>query len=302
MAAQRLFLRTGTAQLTWPPPDDTCSAFCQTDPAPGLRDSIAKLRWGHEWIAPQTPVEERIVPDGAIHLLFVLPRGGTGRPYALVLGAKSEPTVVRLAGHIEHLEIELRPGAVPALLGAPAGAFSGREVALADVWGKQTATLQDRLRETRQAGQRLAIVQDTLAGVLAERPAACPPVVGEALRRIGGAGGNLRVGALAAGLGLSDRRLEQLFYAHVGLSPKATCRMARLRASLEILARSSRPTWTEIALQNGYFDQAHLVNEFKAMTGLAPSELHRRAGFGFLQDGDRGNGYLARKRPRRNRS
>ena len=101
--------------------------------------------------------------------------------------------------------------------------------------------------------------------------------MGEALRRIEGAGGDLRVRDLAAGLGLSDRRLEQLFHWHVGLSPKAACRLARFRTSVELLVDTPHPqpqrSWAEIALASGFSDQSHLVNEFRALTGLGATRL-----------------------------
>jgi AraC-like DNA-binding protein len=296
----RLFLRTDARELTWPPPDARTSQFHQARPAPGLRDHVAKIRWGREWIAPDAPVVERIVPDGRSHLLFVLSNASAGGPYGLALGASSEPTVVRLAGHIEHVELELRPGAVAALLGVPAGELAGRAITLGDLWGDRAAVVRDQLLDTHDDAARVQIVQRSLERALAERRPQTPAAVGEALRRIEGAGGDLRVRDLASGLGLSDRRLEQLFHWHVGLSPKASCRLARFRATVELLADTPHPerghSWAELALEGGFSDQSHLVNEFRALTGLAPRDFQRRAGFGFLQDRSAGDRYLPGKR------
>jgi AraC-like DNA-binding protein len=299
---ERLFLRMPSRQLTWPPPDRASSQFHETDPDRGLGEHVAKIRWGHEWIPPASPVQERILPDGAVHLLFVFSNQSGGGTYGLALGPTSEATVVRLAGQVEHVEIELRAGAVPALLGIPAGELSGRSILLEDLWRDRAAVIQERLGETADPAGRIRIVQETLARALAERRSETPPVVGEALRRIGRAAGNLRVGALAGDLGISDRRLEQLFHLHVGLSPKSACRLARFQGSVDLLARAARrPAWAEIALHSGFFDQAHLVNEFKAMTGLAPGDFQRRAGFGFLQDQSARHRYLPGEPTGRNR-
>jgi AraC-like DNA-binding protein len=289
-------------QVTWPAPDGARSQFHEADPGAGLGDHVAKIRWGHESIPPEAPVQERILPDGAVHLLFVFSNQSAGGTYGLALGATSEATVVRLAGQIEHVEIELRAGAVPALLGIPAGELSGRSIALEDLWRDRAAVVQDRLADTPDPARRIRIVQETLASTLGERRSETPAAIGEALRRIGRAAGNLRVGALAADLGISDRRLEQLFHQHVGLSPKTACRLARFRSSVDLLARAARrPSWAEIALDSGFSDQSHLVNEFRAMTGLAPGDFQRRAGFGFLQDPRAPGRYLPGKHTRRDR-
>ena len=296
----RLFLRTDARELTWPPPDRGTSQFHQAQPSPALRDHVAKIRWGHEWIPPEAPVLERIVPDGRAHLLFVLANASAGGPYGLALGASSEPAVVRLAGHIEHVELELRPGAVAALLGVPAGELAGRAIALADLWGDRATEVRDRLVDARDGAARIAILEHSLARSIGQRRHEVPPAVGEALRRIEGAGGDLRVRDLAAGLGLSDRRLEQLFHWHVGLSPKAACRLSRFRTSVELLVDTPHPqprrSWAEIALASGFSDQSHLVNEFRALTGLAPRDFQRQAGFGFLQDRADSSRYLPGKR------
>jgi hypothetical protein len=55
--SERLFLRTNGRQLTWPAPDRGTSSFCEAEPAPGLADHVAKIRWGHEWIPPEAPVQ-----------------------------------------------------------------------------------------------------------------------------------------------------------------------------------------------------------------------------------------------------
>ena len=264
--------------------------FREREAVPVLRGAVAKIRWGHESIPVEAPIQERIVPDGAVHLLFVMSREGARRSYGLAVGATSEPAVVQLAGHIEHVEVELLPAAVPALLGVPAGELSGRTVMLEDLWGDRAAVLRDRLLATSDESQRLGTVQSTLARALAEGRArgssSSVPALTEACRRIDRASGGLRVRDLAAGLGISERRLEQLFYQHVGLSPKVVSRLARFRASVELLARSpgGAASWADIAQASGFADQSHLVNEFRAVSGLAPGEFQRRAGFGFLQD------------------
>jgi AraC-like DNA-binding protein len=294
--SERLYLRTKRGPLTWPPPDGATSLFSEADPSSDLRPHVAKIRWGHEWIPPEAPVEERIVPDGSVQLLFVLSDEHDRGDYDLVVGATVEPTVVRLRGRIEHVGVELRPGAVPALLDVPAGELFDRSVALEDLWGERAAVVHDRLRDTADPVRRIQIIQEALAGALVDRRdarAPAPAAVAEAVRRIAVAAGDLRVADLAADLGLSDRRLQQLFHWHVGLSPKAACRLARFRASVDRLVEATPPpSWSELAIDAGFSDQSHLVNEFRALTGLAPRDFQRRAGFGFLQDEEDDDRYL----------
>jgi AraC-like DNA-binding protein len=88
-----------------------------------------------------------------------------------------------------------------------------------------------------------------------------------------------RVGELAAAVGLSDRQLRRRFSIVVGLRPKAYGRVVRLHAALRLARSVTRPSWADIAQQCGFYDQPHLIAEFRAATGVSPAALHGR----FLQ-------------------
>ncbi|HEY0495966.1 MAG TPA: AraC family transcriptional regulator [Kutzneria sp.] len=88
-----------------------------------------------------------------------------------------------------------------------------------------------------------------------------------------------RVDDLAAAVGLSTRQLRRRFSIAVGLRPKAYGRVVRLHAALNLAAASAKPAWADIAQQCGFYDQPHLIAEFRAATGRPPAALHGR----FLQ-------------------
>jgi AraC-like DNA-binding protein len=68
-----------------------------------------------------------------------------------------------------------------------------------------------------------------------------------------------------------------LFRQQVGLSPKALARVHRFRGALDILNRSQGEVpWAALAEQCGFYDQSHLINEFRRFTGFSPTELTRR--------------------------
>jgi AraC-like DNA-binding protein len=98
--------------------------------------------------------------------------------------------------------------------------------------------------------------------------------VRRALQRIAQAAKLPRVPALAAELGISERQLRRGFDQVVGVSPKHYLRIARFQRALRV-ARAARhkPDWAALAEGCGYFDQAHLISEFREMTGLTPSVL-----------------------------
>ena len=77
---------------------------------------------------------------------------------------------------------------------------------------------------------------------------------------------------LAAKVGIGKRSLQRLFNDYVGVSPKWVIRRYRLHELIE-RAHSGQPSdWSQLALELGYFDQAHLINDFRKLTGFSPTE------------------------------
>jgi AraC-like DNA-binding protein len=286
----RIFLHTGTEGLLWPPADSMTSTYQQAIPSPALRGYVERIYLGYERIPLEAPVEERVLPDGSIQLIFNLGdrpaeiAGGEGYS-SEVLGARCGPAVIRMAGTVDQIGVQLRPGGIAPLLGVPASELAGGVVALESLWGARAAEALERLADARGSAARVTVIEGLLLDLLGRRDAQPHALAAEAVGRITAAGGRIRIRDLAATLGVGERRLEQVFHQHVGLSPKVVCRLARFRASVSLLHRQRARSWSEIAYECGYYDQSHLINEFQAVAGLAPESFRERTGFAFLQDG-----------------
>ena len=83
--------------------------------------------------------------------------------------------------------------------------------------------------------------------------------------------GMLGVAAVAAESAVSTRHMERLFQEQIGVSPKIFARLLRLDHALELAGPGSN--WAEVADLCGYFDQSHLVRDFRALTGATPLEF-----------------------------
>lgn len=118
-----------------------------------------------------------------------------------------------------------------------------------------------------------AVMDDVLAALL---PSSCQPSEATADlaelartdRRI------VRVEQLALAADISTRTLERRFFMHVGLSPKKVIQRYRLQEVAE-RARSAGVDWASIGIELGYADQAHLIRDFRTVTGEAPARYSR---------------------------
>jgi AraC-like DNA-binding protein len=74
------------------------------------------------------------------------------------------------------------------------------------------------------------------------------------------------------GDGLSTRRFIDVVRQHAGLAPKLYCRVRRFQAALRRIPAGRAVDWTDVSLASGYFDQAHFIHDFRAISGLSPGE------------------------------
>lgn len=270
---ERLFLRLEDDPLYAPEttvPPGTMREFAV--PA-ALRDYVAHVMAYDEHLPPGTEVTERVLPDGALRLIFDL-QGGAAE--ARVAGPSTSPVLLTIHGHVRGLSVTLRPGAALALLGASARELADRAVPWDDVAGAAHRSLAAAMQAAPDDRARVRLLLDALQAMLRDTGAAERRRALQAAQLIRAAGGSRPVGAIADALGLGERRLQQIFRAQVGLSPRAWGRLARMHECLRLLRRDAGLPWTQLAADGGFYDQSHLINEFRALCGLTPEQFLRR--------------------------
>src|SRR5262249_103399 len=132
-------------------------------------------------------------------------------------------------------------------------------------------------------GRRVQIAESFLLGQV--RNARLDPIVSAAISCIEETQASIRIEELARRVGLSQSALERRFRRNVGTSPKQLASVFRLKNAIRLRARGHDFTW--IAHAAGYSDQSHFINDFKYVTGLAPSAFFQQSalctGAEFLQ-------------------
>lgn len=163
-------------------------------------------------------------------------------------------------------------GAAQAVLGVPDAALAGRIVALEDLWGDvATRRLLDQLAHARDTSEAAALLERALAERFAR-------VTGhrKSTRLVLDAAGRLasaNVNTVASDLGVSERHLRRVFHETIGVSPKTFAKVTRFRRAVRAARAEAHASWAMIAAAAGYYDQAHLINEFHAIAGVTPSAL-----------------------------
>ena len=119
-----------------------------------------------------------------------------------------------------------------------------------------------------------AMIEAVEAFLRGHRPAADPSgdLLQEVVAEMLVAPPGITVREIAIDHGMSTRALQRLFRSHVGLGPKWVLRRYRLQEAAERIAAGEAEDFASLALDLGYFDQAHFNRDFRAMVGRSPSE------------------------------
>ncbi len=221
---------------------------------------------------PGTRERYRRLPDGETELLV---RFGAERASAAVIGTRTRALEKTASTRAGTLLVRFRAGGAYPFFGRPMSELTDRVVPLEALWDPERRAGLDVAAGAAMVAQ--AIV-DALVGVLARSDAyepASTPDIRRAVRVILASPSLPRVARLASEIGLSERHLRRGFDDVVGVSPKRFLRIVRFRRALRSARQARDPDWAEIAEREGYFDQAHLIAEFREMTGLTPSAFLR---------------------------
>jgi AraC-like DNA-binding protein len=216
----------------------------------------------------------RVLPDGCLDLIFDL--APKSRPHHRWVGTMTRTLEVALEPRVDRLGIRFRPGRVRAFLGISASELTDKSTSIDDDdhWRDALSTA-GRLAEARPE-RRLGILERRLIAHLAKTPVPADRVVEACVDQIRMSRGRCPIGSLERMTGISARQLERRFRTAVGLSPKRFARVVRFQNVLATAPSISRGGWADAALDLGYSDQAHLINEVRALAGMSPTALQWR--------------------------
>jgi AraC-like DNA-binding protein len=209
------------------------------------------------------------IPRPEIHLVVRFGPSARGGLDVHAFGVRQTVHRKLIRSGMRTVTARLRLGVPDAVLGVPASAMAGRIVALEDLWGDAaTRRLCARLADARDTVDAAAILESAIA----ERLASADGCHARAQLAFAAADGltSANVNAVAVDLGVSDRHLRRVFRETFGVSPKAFAKLTRFHRALRAAREEAHASWASIAAAAGYYDQAHLIAEFRAIAGVTP--------------------------------
>ncbi|WP_119389636.1 helix-turn-helix domain-containing protein [Taklimakanibacter lacteus] len=187
-------------------------------------------------------------------------------------GVYAGPVIVGSRGNAHCLQVNFSPLGAYRFFRLSQAELAGRTLALDDLLGAAGLRLVAKLHDAAGWPQRFALLDSFIAARF-ETARAPSATVRAAWQGLVDARGAISVAALAAGTAVSRRHLAQLFRAEIGMTPKTMARILRFEHARDLARSVPRLAWADLAYEAGYADQAHLVREFRDLSGLSPGEL-----------------------------
>jgi AraC-like DNA-binding protein len=253
--------------------------YVEHDPGPALRGRARFWRLTGASSAGEAAFEP-VLPDGCVELIvhlgdpFAIEHEGHRelQPRALLAGPGTAPVRLAPTGRVDVIGVRLEAGVAAKFIAAPMRELVDRLPELEAVAGEFARGLGEELFAPGRSERWSDVLERRLLRALERSRASRADALAHAVARARASGGRASVAELADAVGLSTRQLERAFRERVGLGPKTFARLVRFQRALALLRRP-RLTLAAIAARCGYFDQAHLVRDFRQFAHSSPSRF-----------------------------
>ncbi len=261
---------------------------CRLKPKPPLA-ALVECLWYWQG-APGPHLQERLLPQGQAAMILnlrdqpiaIYEDHGGARHYgtAVLSGARSNCFTIDCNQQEHVVGVQFAPGGASPFFPMPISELEDASFDMADLWGAEAGWVRERILAALTPRAMLEV----LATCLEERLGTCTPGSGDSAltgrlhpavvymaRELDICDGPGSVQTVTGKIGMSQRRVAQLFHEQVGVSPKTFHRVRRFQHTLARLRGVRQVNWADLAIECGYYDQAHLSHDFRRIASMTPS-------------------------------
>ena len=235
--------------------------------------------WTVEWdLRGGAPFVAEVVTHPSVHVTVesgTRPRFGHAMPAGLVHGVVTRRFSHQLVGAGRVFGVKFHPGGFGAFTGADVGAWTDRVLPLSAAFGDSAATLLDPVLAVPADADRAAVAD----GFLLSRAPGRDPRYDAVLTIVDEIRDDptlTTVDLAARRHAVSERTLQRLFRRYVGVGPKWVLRRARLHDAVDRIDTGRYGDLASLAVELGWFDQAHFTRDFTALVGQSPAAYAAR--------------------------
>lgn len=246
-------------------------------PVPELQPFV-KCFWTLDDEATEAPVRQRVLPDGCMEMIFHYGdlyqqyfEDGSSiiQPRSFVFGQITSYLEIAPTGVSGIVSARFLPDGLLPFLTRPVSELKNKAVSLEELFGDEGKMLEEKVIDAADSQERIRLIEAFLLSKLADR-ATIDNVTKHCVNVIMQSRGQVGVVELAGQVNINRRNMERKFMSIIGMSPKQLSRVVRLQATLKMLEQKQFTSLTSLAYENGYYDQAHFIKDFREFTGMSP--------------------------------
>jgi AraC-like DNA-binding protein len=239
---------------------------------------FVKCYWTLDDPVNETLTKQRVVPDGCMEMIFHhgdLYRqyfdDGTSvlQPRSFIFGQITTYLEIAPTGTSGIIAARFLPEGLAPFLPVSVSALEDKAVDMRALFGDKGKTLEEGILKATNTKQRLQLIESFLLSLL-EQPQTIDTITKACVEAIIGSQGQMDMTELAGQVNINRRNMERRFASVIGISPKQLSKVVRLQATLRMLEQKKFTNLTSLAYENGYYDQAHFIKDFKEFTGISP--------------------------------
>jgi AraC-like DNA-binding protein len=184
-------------------------------------------------------------------------------------GVRTKPITIPSGDGATMMVISFKKGMAAPFFPFPMSEMSDRVVDADLIWGGDFARLRERMLEAKTIDIKFEIAERFLLEKFGPR-LAVDPCVAFAMGEMTSRPDRLSIARMNSKIGYSQRHFTEMFRRNVGVTPKAYLSVMRFQKAVQAIDAADAIDWKSIALDCGFYDQAHFINDFKHFSGFTP--------------------------------
>ncbi|REJ76174.1 MAG: AraC family transcriptional regulator [Acidobacteria bacterium] len=254
-------------------------------PGAPLNEFVQNFFFFDDFVTPN--LIERFLPDGNTEIIISL-RDEADHVYhneslkeiqtcrsGWASGLRTRPISIPAGSGSSKLVIVFKTGMAHPFFPIPMSELSNSVVDADRLWGNEFGFLRERILAAAEPSDKFSIVEEFLLRRL-NSDTELNPCVDFAVKGIGADPSKTNLAKLSDKIGYSQKHLISMFKNNVGTTPKSYLRVIRFQRIIGEIETCDKPDWPALALDAGFYDQAHFINDFKTLSGFTPNQYLER--------------------------
>jgi AraC-like DNA-binding protein len=240
-----------------------------------------KQYWAIEDCLPGEEMHmQRIVPNGLMELMFYLgnkPKSlDVNKPFlenTVLSGQQKGYYDIVVSGKLSLFSVSFRPYGAKLFFDIPSSEFFNQNTPLKYLLKEKVNELECELYESATFEGKILIIEKFLTSQLRKQTKEHEANrIVNSIALINQTYGLIDIETLASSAYLSRKQYERIFSTYIGASPKQFLRTIRFQNTLREKQKNKNIHLTELAYNCGYYDQSHMINDYKLLSGKTPTQ------------------------------